>query len=709
MKIKPILPFFLYMVLIFTIEILTIEFTSPYFLAFTSIPSSTVFAIVLLLWVLLAWFIVPLINMRRYELHFVSDVHAGKSLSTWMTFFGTSKKSIYIYLFTAFLLWGIYSLTFLPVALSHSIFLLMRANPGITFAGTLKPLYRGVRLLISVVAPIAFALTAILLAADMLQSIRFLRAISDGNTCISGRTSPRIKNIELDSPIPRVTANGADQTVYVHFSDSNADVERLLIDVIRGRGFIDYSFNPAIQGLKEGIIEFSIRAPMPQVVELSLTLVDAAGNISCPRRLRLVFTEDYLDEPYGFLYRVKGSTGTSGLEISFSKDSRFMAVSDIDGGVVIWDVATGERLRRINSDCISTLCTTGSTLTSSISPDGMSLATGHDFGWLALWDMVTAKPTILRNVGDKVTALSFHPSQKSLAAYTTPKSWGSGEIRIWNLYTKTVSQVIDPTPQINVAVNSITEGYPADGALKPGDLIVAINGTRVKLVSQVVDLVSNSEGSDLIFSIIRDGESFEIPLTPIWDTSVERYVVGVSIYELFGVRGVFGAPPIHDLRFSGNGILLIFDLVDTVRVWDLSIRKEVAILEAGDALAQVTQGERGYIMDLTVAAETHKTSRVAAAYAGGYIAVWDVYSQSIVNEFLTSESLTSIALSPDGQSLVACNGNLVAWDIESGVSIIKPDVKINCRNVTFSPNGRILATSYALTVELWDAQKLLGR
>ncbi|CAM3704488.1 RIP metalloprotease RseP [Mesobacillus zeae] len=58
------------------------------------------------------------------------------------------------------------------------------------------------------------------------------------------------------------------------------------------------------------------------------------------------------------------------------------------------------------------------------------------------------------------------------------------------------------------------EGSAFKAGLKEGDTVLAIDGSEISSWSDVVDIIRNSPGKNLEFSIDRDGKQLEIPVTP---------------------------------------------------------------------------------------------------------------------------------------------------------------------------------------------------
>ncbi len=65
----------------------------------------------------------------------------------------------------------------------------------------------------------------------------------------------------------------------------------------------------------------------------------------------------------------------------------------------------------------------------------------------------------------------------------------------------------------NVVVASITEGAPALGFLKAGDIVVAVDGMETKVSREVAKLVqSKPAGSVVTFTVVREGNELNVPV-----------------------------------------------------------------------------------------------------------------------------------------------------------------------------------------------------
>lgn len=83
-------------------------------------------------------------------------------------------------------------------------------------------------------------------------------------------------------------------------------------------------------------------------------------------------------------------------------------------------------------------------------------------------------------------------------------------------------------PKVHPRVRSVNPGDPADRAgVKPGDVVLAVNGEGVSFARQLSDAIGRNPGKPIVLSIQRNGLAMEVPVTPRRDGTVGR--IGVSI------------------------------------------------------------------------------------------------------------------------------------------------------------------------------------
>ena len=71
----------------------------------------------------------------------------------------------------------------------------------------------------------------------------------------------------------------------------------------------------------------------------------------------------------------------------------------------------------------------------------------------------------------------------------------------------------------STSIYGFTEGSPAEASdLMSGDEIVAVNGVDVETDTDIVNAIEESDGNELLFSIVRDGEEQDISVTPEFTT-----------------------------------------------------------------------------------------------------------------------------------------------------------------------------------------------
>jgi len=83
-------------------------------------------------------------------------------------------------------------------------------------------------------------------------------------------------------------------------------------------------------------------------------------------------------------------------------------------------------------------------------------------------------------------------------------------------------------------VMDLVEGYPAKNVLEVNDVIIDINGTKINNIENTItNIVSNSNGQDLVVTFIRDGETKMTKITPKYDEISEKYYIGILTERIF--------------------------------------------------------------------------------------------------------------------------------------------------------------------------------
>ncbi len=71
-------------------------------------------------------------------------------------------------------------------------------------------------------------------------------------------------------------------------------------------------------------------------------------------------------------------------------------------------------------------------------------------------------------------------------------------------------------PDVHPNVPRVTPGEPADKAgIKPGDVILAINGEPIVLPSQLVGIIGRNTGKPITVTVRRDGQRRNFTVVPI--------------------------------------------------------------------------------------------------------------------------------------------------------------------------------------------------
>ncbi|NDJ84399.1 MAG: RIP metalloprotease RseP [Chloroflexi bacterium] len=98
-----------------------------------------------------------------------------------------------------------------------------------------------------------------------------------------------------------------------------------------------------------------------------------------------------------------------------------------------------------------------------------------------------------------------------------------------------------------VVVLDIVEGWPADGKLEEGDLIVAVDGEDVHTTEALIDRTKDRDGETIVYTIERDGETLDVELVPENLDASDNAKIGVTIAAFNPSLG-FGYAQGYDIK-----------------------------------------------------------------------------------------------------------------------------------------------------------------
>ena len=393
--------------------------------------------------------------------------------------------------------------------------------------------------------------------------------------------------------------------------------------------------------------------------------------------------------------------------ISFSHDDRFLATASIEAQAIhFWNAETGELLRSLHSE--------GNWIHSmAFSPDDRRLITGHQDGALRIWDVATLEGLqVLLGHTEVVRDLAISPHGDLVAS-----AGADGLVKTWDLaaiehrrtrlnYPKLVRTVAFSPSQELFAF----EERQGPVRLVDADSLAVVFQSAVSREDGNPSLAFSSNGELLAYAI-GDGRSIEIV-----DVAAR-----LPIAHLAQTTGRF-----RNIAFMPNSdILATGDEQSTLTFWDVKSGKAlrgcstdqgtilaIAFFARGDQVVIAAHKdvrvwdartlERGTPLDavskkVIELAVSPDGTLLAGASSGGEVLVWDLAERRLRRLLVGHRAWSnSVNFSPDGKTLASAgdDGTIRLWDVrtlqEVGVMVANKDRFCRCHSVAFSPDGLTL-------------------
>jgi len=355
----------------------------------------------------------------------------------------------------------------------------------------------------------------------------------------------------------------------------------------------------------------------------------------------------------------------------YTPDGKLLALSTLHG-FGFWDADTGER-RRFHADPKLKVC--GMTL----SPDGRTIATGHDDGSVKIWDSETiTEQAQLRGHTHPIWAVAFSPDGKTLAT-------GSDDytLRLWDLASGKQKAALphrylprllafssDGRVLASVANGSDPVGNWAD--VKTWDAVTAIplaTHEHRSLVVRSMVFVPNTR------SLAIACNDKTIRLLDTHPSPVSKQLPGHSPKETWALAY---APDGRTLASAGDD--------GQVRLWDAASGEPIVVL----------QGHKELVTSIDYSRDG-KT--LASASHDGTVKLWDTVTNKLRTTLAAPNvKLRCVALAPHAPIVAAGTqtkgeAEVRLWETDTGRELPAlggHNKKVRC--VAFSPDGALLVS-----------------
>ena len=411
--------------------------------------------------------------------------------------------------------------------------------------------------------------------------------------------------------------------------------------------------------------------------------------------------------------------------VAISPEGQRAVSGDYGGNMILWDLNSGAILQRFSEDSGDFRKIPSNIV---FSPDGRRLYAKTIDGLLAAWDLDTF--TLLYHAGDMLEGKLWQWSQM---AVSPDGRWLSADIAggglgIWDSASGT--KVATLPAEAGVAFSPDSRQLFAGSAIGMTlwDVNYGAQLQRFDTALPVGGLAISPDGSILITAtgtiLFSDSPQCEFVVFDVaTGQPLRRLVIGPDEMDLAGCT--LWANP----AFSPDGRTVFTGIDERVIAWDVSTGARLTTFSghhasitsiasspdgrsvlSGDsngqlmlwdaATGQAIRRLSGHTLDITGIVFSGGTA--LSSSADGSVIAWDVFTGQEIRRYTgVQNGAYSVQLSPDGQSVLACDdsGQLLLWNYESGQLARSIATPSGCERAIFTPDSRHVLTSGAL---LWN-------